>query len=340
MSTTTVRKSYIDSFGDASHVSVITSELPSPASNEVKLKVLYSGFGGSDIAMRLGGYPNQRPAPLTTGYSCIGHITQNGAKNPKFPIGALFGCLCVYEGQSTYVNLPEKYLIPIPSSVNLQQAVALILDWTTAYGMVHRSGKVSKGQRVFIHGLSGSVGYALLTLCKRQGAEVYGTASEYNHAAVRAAGAHPFVYTDKSWMMAMNVIGGAHVVFDPLGFESYDESWEILARSGGKLVGYGGNYNVLNGTKTRSQWPQIAKLLAKNLNVFSPNSTAFFYVDRDQSTFEPELKTLLEMLKRGEFQVPIRKLWTLDQVPAAHRMFNKGAGVGAVVIKVADDVDQ
>lgn len=339
MSTTTIRKSYIESFGDASHVSVITTELPLPAANEAQLKVLYSGFGGSDIAMRLGGYPNQKPAPLTTGYSCIGHITHNGSKSNKFPVGTLVGCLCVYEGQSERINLPEKYLIPIPSSVDLQQAVALILDWTTAYGMVHRSGKVTKGHRVFIHGLSGSVGFALLTMCKLQGAEIYGTASEYNHAAVRAAGAHPFVYTNKDWMMAMNAIGGAHVVFDPLSFESYDESWEILARGGGKLVGYGGNYNVLNGGKTRSQWPQIVKLLAKNLNVFCPNSTTFFYVDRDQSTFEPELKTLLEMLRKAEIKVPIRKLWTLEEVPEAHRMFNKGPGVGAVVIKVDNDVD-
>lgn len=339
MSTTTIRKSLIGSFGDASHVSVVTTKISPPAANEVQMKVIYAGFGGSDIAMRLGGYPNQKAAPLTTGYSCIGRIALNGSKSSKFSLGSLVGCLSVYEGQSERVNLPEKYLVPIPEGVDLQQAVALILDWTTAYGMVHRSGKVTRGQRVFIHGLSGSVGFALLTLCKMQGAEVYGTASEYNHAAVRAAGAHPFVYTNKDWMMAMNAIGGAHVVFDPLGFESYEESWSILARKGGKLIGYGGNYDVLNGGKTRSQYVQVAKLLSKNLNVFCPNSTAFFYIDRDQSTYEPELKTLLEMLRKGEITVPIRKLWTLEEVPEAHRVFNKGPGVGAVVIKVANDVD-
>ncbi|KAJ4366069.1 hypothetical protein N0V95_000296 [Ascochyta clinopodiicola] len=339
MSTTTIRKSRIESFGDASHVSVITAEIDPPAANEVQLKVLYSGFGGSDIAMRLGGYPNQKAAPLTTGYSCVGLVTANGPKSTKFQHGSLVGCLSVYEGQSELVNLPEKHLIPIPEGVDLKQAVALILDWTTAYGMVYRSGKVTKGQRVFIHGLSGSVGYALLTLCKLQGAEVYGTASEYNHAAVRSAGAHPFVYTNKDWIVAMKNIGGAQVVFDPLAFESYDESWDILAPGGGKLIGYGGNYNVLNGGKTRSQIPQVAKLLSKNLNVFCPNSTAFFYIDRNQSTFVPELTTLLEMLKSGKITVPIRKLWTLEQVPEAHRMFNKGPGVGAVVIQVADDVD-
>lgn len=337
MTTTTIRKSLIQSFGDASHVSVITTKIGPPAAKEVQLKVVYSGFGGSDIAMRLGGYPNQKAAPLTTGYSCIGLVALNGPSSSKFPPGSLVGCLSVYEGQSERVNLPEKYLIPIPEGIDLQQAVALILDWTTAYGMVYRSGHVKRGQRVFIHGLSGSVGFALLTLCKMEGAEVYGTASEYNHAAVRAAGAHPFVYTNKDWMMAMNAIGGAHVVFDPLGFKSYDESWDILARGGGKLIGYGGNYNVLNGGKMKSQYVQIAKLLSKNLNVLRPNRTSFFYIDRDQSSYEPELKTLLEMLRKGEITVPIRKLWTLEEVPEAHRMFNKGPGVGAVVIKVSND---
>jgi NADPH:quinone reductase-like Zn-dependent oxidoreductase len=338
MATTTIRKSLIETFGDPSHVSIVTTEIGPPAAGEVQIKVFYAGFGGSDIAMRLGAYPMQKQAPLTTGYSCVGTVNANGPNSLRFRPGSLVACLSVYDAQSELVNLPEKYLIPVPEGVDLQQAVALILDWTTAYGMVYRTGKVTKGQRVFIHGMSGSVGFALLTLCRLQGAEVYGTASEYNHAAVREAGGSPFVYKNKDWMMAMNSIGGAHVVFDPLGFESYDESWSILAREGGILIGYGGNYNVLNGGKTRSQWPQIAKLLSKNLNVFCPKSTSFFYVDRDQSTFEPELKILLDMLRKGEVRVPIRKLWTLEEVPEAHRMFNKGPGVGAVVIKVANDV--
>jgi hypothetical protein len=43
------------------------------------------------------------------------------------------------------------------------------------------------------------------------------------------------------------------------------------------------------------------------------------------------------MLAKGEFTTPIRKEWKLDEVPEAHRTWNQGPGVGAVVIKVADD---
>ena len=338
---TSIRKALITGTGDPSHVTVTTSTLRDPLPNEVQLKVLYAGFGGSDIAMRLGGYPMQKKAPLTPGYACIGRVHQRGAEDSSeaYPLGALVASLTTYNAQAERINVPAQYLVAVPEGLDLAQAVALVLDWTTAYGMVQRAGRVTEGMRVFVHGLSGSVGFALLTLCKMRGAEVYGTASVYNHAAVRKAGAVPFVYTDKNWIMGMNSIGGAHVVFDSLGFESWDESYGILACEGGVLVGYGGNYNVLNDGERRSQFPQVAKLLARNLNVFSKSRTTFFWVDKDQSTFKPELETLFQRLKDRVIEVPIRASWMLAQVPDAHRMFNKGPGVGAVVIKVADDVE-
>lgn len=294
-------------------------------------------MGGADIAMRLGYYPMQRKAPLTPGYSLIGRVHQNGSKCSKFRPGDLVACLTVYDAQAELCNQPEKYLVAVPEGLDLQQAVALVLDWNTAYGLAYRAAKISAGQRVFIHGLSGSVGFALLTFCKMQGAEVYGTASSANHAAVREAGATPFVYSDTNWKAAMTAIGGAHVVYDALGFESWDDSWDILSKDGGHVVGFGGNFNMLNGGKVRSQPVQIAKLLARGLNPFCPNSTSFYYIDRDQKTFVPELNALFGMLERGDIKVPIRKCWTLEEVPEAHKVWSQGPGVGAVVVKVQED---
>ncbi|KAL6161451.1 hypothetical protein ACJQWK_08217 [Exserohilum turcicum] len=234
----TMRKVVISSYGDHSVVSIVSAPIAAPSKGEVQVKVLYSGMGGADILMRQGIYPMQQKAPLTPGYTFIGRVTQNGAGCKKHAVGALVACLSVYNGQAELVNQPEKYLIPVPEGLDLQQAVALILDWSTAYGLAFRAANIKKGQRVFIHGLSGSVGSGLLALCKMQGAHVYGTASAANHAAVRAAGATPFVYSDKQWMHAMQQLGGAHVVFDALGFESWDESFAILSADHGLLVGY------------------------------------------------------------------------------------------------------
>lgn len=334
---TSIRKVLIASHGDPSTVSVVTDTIEAPAANEVQVKVLYAGMGGSDIAMRLGYYPMQRKAPLSPGYTFVGRVHQNGSNASKFKVGDLVSCLCIYDGQAELCNQPEKYLVPVPEGLDLRQAVSLVLDWNTAYGLAYHAAKVSAGQRVFIHGLSGSVGYALSVFCKMQGAEVYGTASAANHAAVRNAGATPFVYSDRNWITAMNELGGAHVVYDALGFESWDDSWDILSKTGGHLVGYGGNLNMLNGGKIRSQPVQIAKLLARGLVPFCPNKTSFYYIDRDQKTFVPDLKLLFGMLEKGTIMVPIRKEWALEEVPEGHRQWAKGPGIGAVVVKVASD---
>jgi NADPH:quinone reductase-like Zn-dependent oxidoreductase len=336
---TTIRKVVFSAAGGPDVVSVVTAQISPPSAGEVQMRVLYAGMGGADIIMRMNKYPQQKPAAgLTPGYSLVGRVHKNGPGCSKFKPGDLVACLTMYDAEAELCNFLEKYLIPVPESIDLRQAVAMVTDWTTAYGMAYRAATIKNGTRVFIHGLSGSVGYGLLTLCKMQGADVYGTASEKNHAAVKEAGATPFVYSDKKWMDEMKAIGGVDVVFDPLGFESWDESWKILAPEGGHLIGYGGNYDVLNGNKPRSQIPQVAKLIARGLVPFCPNKTTFFYISRDQKTFEPELRRLFGMLERGEFTAPIRKMWTLDEVPEAHRTWNQGAGVGAVVIKVADDM--
>ena len=338
---TPIRKALISGFGDPSNISIITSEISGPAKNEVQVKPLYAGLGGSDINMRLGTYPMQKSFPLTPGYCLIGRVQLNGPDSSKFKKNDLVACLTVYDAQSELVNLPEKYLIPVPGGVDLIQGVPLILDWSTAYGMVFRTAKVSKGQRVFVHGLSGSVGYAIFKLCELQGAQVYGTASASNHAALREAGAIPFEYKNKKWIEEMKAIGGAHAVFDPLGFESWDESWSINAKEGGHVIGYGGNARTLNPDEEHgSQALAVTKLLSRNLVPFCPHKTSFYYVTRDQKTFEPELKALFELLRDGKITVPIKKVWTLEEVPEAHRTWASASGpsgFGSTVVKVTED---
>lgn len=336
-----IRKILITSASrDPSVVQLIDTTLPDPAEHEVQVQVLYSGFSGSDINMRLGVYPMQKTAPLTPGYCLVGRVHSAPGANPRFKSGALVAALTVYDAQATYANVPEKYLLPLPEEVDHAKACALVLDWNTAYGMVERAARVKKGDRVFVHGMSGAVGNALVQLCSLRGATVYGTASASKHEEIRSMGAHPFVYSDKKWMEAMKDVQ-LTAVFDPLGFESWDESYSVLSQKvSSVLVGYGGNMRSLNdegnmGCGTLGVvWP-TAKLLARNL-ALGKRSTKFFYIDRDQKTFVPECEALVGMLIRGEIDVRIKKVLRLDEVPEAHREWTRMGGIGSVVVKIAE----
>jgi NADPH:quinone reductase-like Zn-dependent oxidoreductase len=331
---TTIKKVVITAYGDESKLAIVESDLPKPAAEEVQLAVEYTIVSGSDVNMRRGTYPLQKKPPLTPGYSVIGTVRVNGKACAKFKIGDRVACLSKYEGQAELINLPEKYLVRVPDGVDGKAAVALILDWVTAYQMLHRAAHVTAGQKIFVHALSGALGGALIRLGQLQGAQVFGTASLKKHDELRQLGAVPFDYSTKNWIAAMQELGGADAVFDPLGFESFDESYSIL-RKGGVLVGYGMNLPAWTGTPQRSVLPSALKLFSKNLLFWSGKRTTFFGVYRGSKNFAPDLEKLFEWLKDGKISVPIRATFKLDEIQQAHREYASSTRMGSIVIEVS-----
>jgi synaptic vesicle membrane protein VAT-1 len=331
---TTIRKVLVPRFGDESVLEVIEASIASPQAGEVQVQVLHSVVAGSDVNMRRGTYPFQKKAPLTPGYSMVGTVLENGAGCTKFAPGTIVACLTVYGAQAERMNLPEKFLVPVPADVDLRQATALILDWVTAYEMLERSAKVTRGQRIFVHGLSGSVGTALLHLAQLRGAEVFGTASASKHKELRASGAVVFDYKQKEWIGEMQHLGGPDSVFDPLGYQSFDESYSIL-RKGGILVGYGQNLPALMNTPRPSPYPMILKLLARNLAFGSGKRTTFFGLSRGSKDFAPDLALLFRWLAEGRIRVPIKSVFPLADVREAHRTYARGSGLGSIVLDVS-----
>ncbi|KAI2609391.1 protein indc11 [Hypoxylon fragiforme] len=340
---TAIRKVLIPTFGDVSVLRVVDDVCPPPPKGHLQITTLYSGFSGADISMRKGTYPFQRKAPLTPGYCLTGTVRAVGEGCAQgFQAGDTVAVMTKYDSEATVVNQPEKYCVKVPAGVDVAQATALILDWNTAYGMVKDTAQVSKGQKVFVHGMSGGVGAGLVALSLLRGAAVYGTASPRNHAAVRERGGTPFAYSDKAWQSEMRALGGADVVFDPLGYESFDESFAILSPRG-FLVGYGNNKGSLaasgagGGEAERRPAPAMAKLLAHNLNVFCAKRTTFYGITRDSGSYLPNARELLDLLRSGTIRVPIKKVWDMEEVQEAHRGWATGNGIGSVLLKVARD---
>ncbi|KAI4866761.1 protein indc11 [Hypoxylon rubiginosum] len=333
---TSFRKVVITEFGDADVLKVVDDVCPPPPAGHIQIATEYAGLGGADINMRMGIFPFQKKAPLTPGYALIGTVRANGEGCNAFKVGDSVVVLTKYDADSQLVNQPEKYCVKVPDGVDHRQATALVCDWLTAWAMVKRSAKVSKGQKVFIHGISGAVGSAVMILSRLQGAEVYGTASARNHDTIRQYGGTPFVYTDKKWIESMKELGGVDAVFDSLGFESFDESYSILAPKG-IVVAFGNNKGVLDEGKAKSPVPAIVKLVSRNFNPLTCKRTTFFAIGRDQSTYKSDVAELLDMAKKGDFTVPIKSIWNLEDIQTAHREWGGGSGIGVLLIKVADD---
>jgi NADPH2:quinone reductase len=239
----------IPQFGGAENLLLLEDDLLEPQANEVGVKVLAAGVSFADILMREGAHPESmnRRTPFTLGWDLVGVVDKLGDKVSTWQTGQMVAALPIVGGYAEYVILPSNELVPVPPGLDPAEAVSLILNYTTAYQMLHRCADIKSGETILIHGnAAGGVGTALLQLGKLANLKMYGTASYEKHDIVSSLGGIPIDY--KSVDLVQEIIKltrhddegewGVDAVFDGLGRKSLKTSYEVL-RSGGRLVAYG-----------------------------------------------------------------------------------------------------
>src|SRR5262249_50690053 len=133
-----------------------------------------------------------------------------------------------------YVCLPQRKFIALPAGLDPAEAVSMVLNYITAYQMLHRSAKVTPGQRVLIHGATGGVGTALLQLGRRAGVRMYGTCSAKAANVVKKLGATPIDYRNSDFVQEIDRLTGDGVdaVFDGIGGDNLWRSRDALRERG------------------------------------------------------------------------------------------------------------
>jgi NADPH2:quinone reductase len=202
--------------------------------------VLAAGVSLPDIMMREGMHPETPPLPFTPGWDLVGAVDRLGDGVSGIEPGQIVAALPISGAYAEFVCLPQSELVPVPAGLDAAEAVSLVLNYVTAYQMLHRSAEVKPGQRVLIHGASGGVGSALMQLGRLAGLEMYGTCSARGAPAVSALGCIPIDYQQLDFVAEIHRLTGAgvDVVFDGIGGTHIWRSRRAL-RPGGKVVAYG-----------------------------------------------------------------------------------------------------
>jgi NADPH2:quinone reductase len=227
-------------YGGPDVLQLIEEECPKPKHGDVRVKVLAAGVSLPDIMMREGIHPETPPLPFTPGWDLVGVVDQLGAGVSRLEPGQIVAALPISGAYAEFVCLPHRELVPVPPGLDAAEAVSLVLNYVTAYQMLHRSAKVRAAQRVLIHGAAGGVGSALLQLGRLAELELYGTCSARGASAVSDLGAIPIDYEHQDFVKEIRRLTGegADVVFDSIGGTHIWRSRKAL-RPGGTVVAYG-----------------------------------------------------------------------------------------------------
>ena len=132
-----------------------------------------------------------------------------------------------------YVAARADELVPKPATLTHAQAAAVPLSALTAWQALFDQGELERGQRVLIHGGAGGVGSFAVQFARWRGARVTATSSARDIDLVRGLGADEVI--DYRTQRFEDVVADQDLVFDTVGGETWERSWDVL-RPGGRLV--------------------------------------------------------------------------------------------------------
>ena len=322
---------------------LVEEDAPHPASGELRVQIIAAGVSFAELLMREGIHPEKTTLPFTPGWDIVGIVDEAGEGASHAMLGKLVAALPIHGGYAQFICLPEDELTSVPTGVDPAEAVSLVLNYVTAYQMMHRLGHPSPGQRVLIHGAAGGVGTALLQLGGLAGLEMYGTASLSDHQIVSDLGARPIDYERADFVKEVHRLtnGGVDVVFDGVGEANVWRSFRAL-RPGGRVIAYGFTSFLQKGRLAgglryrlrgilRPLWYAVRAFVSPGRRRILPYSIQYLKRWRP-AWFREDLSALLKLLRDGKIKPMVAMRMPLTEARRAQELLGQGGVKGKLVL--------
>ena len=216
----------------------------------------------------------------------------------------------------------------VPDGVTDGQALALVLQGTTAWHLLRTSAQLRPGESVVVHAAAGGVGTIAVQLAKRFGAgRVIGTASSAEKRALAERLGADAVIDSRAEDMAgaiREANGGRHVdvVLEMVGGETFEQSLSALAHFG-RLVHYG--------QAGREGAPSVnpGKLMATSRGVIG---FWLIHLMREPQRLGEAMADMFAAILAGELEPVVGESYPLADARRAHEDIRARGTVGKLVL--------
>lgn len=282
---------------------------------EVLIRVQAAAINPLDWKVRAGHLQDwlQHQLPLIPGWDVCGTVDAVGAGVTTFQTGdAVMGMLDFKRdgAYAEYVAAGTRHLAPKPASLDSVQSAAVPLDTLTAWQSLFEIAGLESGQTVLIHAAAGGVGHFAVQLARWKGARVIGTASSQNAAFLQGLGAETVI--DYRHTRFEEEVREVDVVFDLIGGETQERSWQVLKKGG---------------------------ILVATLGISSPETAEKYGVRGEGLIVQPnpdQLRQIAALIDAGEVKPAVTEVLPLARAARAHEISEAGHVRGKIVLQVSD----
>ena len=250
-----------------------------------------------------------RSFPIVPSHEFAGVIAAPGDAANGFKVGdAIFGLNDWYANGAAaeYCVAPAAAVAPAPTTLDDTTAAVVPISALTAWQGLFERARLKAKERVLIHGGSGGVGVFAVQLAHSRGAHVTATTSKHNLEFVQSLGADEVI--DYRTTRFEAIVRGMDVVFDAVGGETLDRSWDVL-KPGGRLVTIAAQSEAFSEPRVRD---------------------AYFIVQPNQG----QLVEISKLLDSGRIRPSVEAVFGLEQAREAYARAKRGGMRGKVALRV------
>lgn len=310
---------------------------PEPGPGQVRIAVEHAGVSQADVTIRQGMYPVGAKLPFVLGYDLVGRVDALGPGVTGLVVGERVAAITVRGAYARYVCWDASDVFPVDGDVDPAKAVCLLLNYMTAYQLLHRAAKVRRGETVFVTSAAGGVGTAILELARIAGVRAIGSTSTGKLELVRSFGAEAVdrFQGDVDARVRALCPDGVDVALDAVGGASFSRSYGLLRR-GGRFVGYG-----FTSKMDSPLWGRVDTFARFGWFMLRPDGRkASFYgiMFRKRShpeQFREDLRALFDLHRAGELDPIVADVLPLERAQEALERVERGEVRGKLVLAVA-----
>jgi NADPH:quinone reductase-like Zn-dependent oxidoreductase len=322
--------------GGPEGMQVMEFDLRAPQAGEVRIRVLASTVGRADLFLRREWDPVAPPLPFTPGWEMVGVVDAVGEQVTRVAVGDRIGALIMHGGYSEYAYLKEDVLVHVPAGLDTAEAVRVILDFTTAYQILHRNGKVKEGDKVLIIGAGGNVGQALLQIGKLAGIKMYGVDSPSKNDMMKEYGATPIDYKSQDYVQVIHEMepNGLDLVIDAIGDAKLIQRAFSVVRPGGRLIVFGSK-NVVHAF--------LGVFLVAFLKWLPNGKESEFYsvpmlqrTEEGRKSIQEDIAAVFKLLGEGKLKSIVTTKLPILEARQANELFESGKIKNKIVLLASE----
>ena len=217
-----MRRVVCQAWGPPEDLVVEEEPTPQPGPGQVLVEVAAAGVNFVDALFVAGTYQIKVPPPFTPGSELAGTVVAVGDGVDGVEAGDRVLSSLGLGGYASHALVSASSLTPVPETLDLATAAALVQSYCTAWFTLTRRTTVEAGEHVLVLGAGGGVGLATIDVARSLGARVIAAASSPEKlAAATEMGAEATIsYEDEDLKARARELaggGGVDLAIDTVG---------------------------------------------------------------------------------------------------------------------------